>query len=1166
MSLYNIQTGFSAGEMSPSLFGRTDLAKYKLGGSTLRNGFVNYRGGFSSRAGLAYVGMCKQGAPNPGGTATQNPPRDITFQFNLTQGYALEWGDNYLRIKSAGAYVIEAAKSVSAITQANPGVITATAHGFANGDWVYGANIGGMTELNGLTWIVQNVTTNTFTLTDLFGTAVNTFLFPAYTSGGTFSRIYTVSTPYAAIDLPFLKFTQSEDTMSLTCVNQITGTEYPAYDLVRHGATNWVLTATSFGSSIAAPSNVVAAAQSSTTTTTYYSYVVTAVDSATSEESVASSPASVKNNDIAINAGSNTVTWNGISTASSYKVYAAIPSYNVVVPAGVSYGFVGESFGGSFVDNNIIADFTTVPPLHNDPFARGQILGVAITNQGNGSYTQAGVTYTVTTSTGSQFSGVPIVVGGFIVAFYVQSSGRLYQPADTIAFGGGVATGFFTFSANPTNTQTIVVNGVTWTFVTSGATGTQTNIGVNLAATLTALAANLNASANSSINVASYTTSGGIYLIVTYKTSGTAGNSFTLAVGTAPDTVSGATLSGGDAGAGATGTLTVGPETGTYPGVVNYYQQRRVYAYTLNNPNTYWMSQPGAYTNMDAGIPTIDSDAIVGTPWAQQINGIQFLQPMPGGLVVLSGSGAWQVNGGSAVAITPADQSAQPQAYNGCHFHIQPIVANYDILYVQSKGSIVRDLSYNFFVNIYTGTDLTILSNHLFSNHQLVQWAYAEEPFKLVWAVRDDGIMLSLTYLKEQDIYAWARHDTDGLFVSVCSVTEPPAIGQQAYVDAVYTIVQRYVRGNWVYYSERMDNRSWLNPEQCFCVDAGLSYPMTFPNATLTPASAVGTSNISSTSQINGGKNYTNPTVTALDATGAGTDATFSATVSGGVITAITPLTQGQDYTMGATQLIITDPTGSDADFQPIITNIVAFTASSSVFNSGMVGDVIRVGGGKATITSYVSGTQVMADITQPITSVLLNDPNNMPVPQTSTNWSISTPTSVVTGLNHLEGLEVAILADGSVIPNQTVTNGTITLPHSYSAITIGLPFTAQVQTLYLDAPTGADTMQSKRKSIPAVTVRVEESRGYSAGCNQPDASTQANQATLPWTGMAETKERKASVHAGSSIPLFTGDDYITVNGGWDTKGQIAVQQTYPLPLNLLAVVPIYQVGDDSAP
>ena len=243
-------------------------------------------------------------------------------------------------------------------------------------------------------------------------------------------------------------------------------------------------------------------------------------------------------------------------------------------------------------------------------------------------------------------------------------------------------------------------------------------------------------------------------------------------------------------GSSASANLIIGAQTGTYPGVVSYFQGRRFYANSLNYPDTYWASQPDNYQNMDYGIPVIDSDSLSGTPWAQQINGVQFMQPMPGGLVILTGKGAWQLNGGSSVAITPSNQNAVPQAYNGCNSIIPPLVVNYDILYVQSKGSIIRDLAYNFFTSMYTGTDITVMSNHLFNNKTVVQWAYAEEPYKLIWLVMNDGSLISLTYLKEQEVQAYARHDTNGAYVGVCSVTEPP-------VDAVYFITKRYIRGHW---------------------------------------------------------------------------------------------------------------------------------------------------------------------------------------------------------------------------------------------------------------------------------------------------------------------------------------------------------------------------------
>ncbi len=1369
MGYASIQNSFIGGEFSPELYGRTDLPKYQQGASTMRNMWVNYRGGATTRAGFKYIGMCKQGAPNSGGTATDDPPVDIPFQLNLNTGYVLEFGDAYMRVKYQGAYVVESAKNVTAATNADPAVFTSALHGYSDGDWlyitgmpgtlnniiyattfasnalitvddgtqygttglsgpqgvcvspdgnkvyvanssnatvsiinaqtrqiiatvsvgttpsglaitpdgsevyvanfgsnnvsvistvsntvtntvavginpesvailpdgsvayvtnggagtvtpitiashtagsaitvgsvpagiaatpdsafVYVANFGsdsvkvietsgntvtatitvgdgpqgivvtpdgdfayvanynagsvsvittasntvtatilsypklfaiaassdsslifvnseigtlttisvasntviaattlgaaptgaqslavysqateanGFATLNGLAWIVTNKTANTYRLTDLFGNVVDSSTWDAYTAGGQTERIYTLTTSYAAADLEFLKYTQNDTVLSLALVNQETDTEYKTYDLTYTSATSWSLDAVSFAAAISAPTGVSVTAQASTTLSTWYSYVVTAVDAETGEESIASSPANVQNNDISVNAGSNTIQWIPVAGAGSYNIYATTPIYSTgavsLIPIGAAYGFLGSSFGTQFVDTNIITDFTIVPPTHQNPFARGAIARVNVTAAG-ASYSQSSISYTITTSTGSGFVGTPIAVSGAFVGFYVQNHGEGYTSSDTIA-------------------------------ITSTMGGT-----------------------------------------------------------------------------GATATLTIGATSGTYPGEVAYFQQRRGYAYTLNQPNTYFFSQPGLYTNMDSALPLSADDAIIGTPWAQQVNGVQFMVPMPTGLIILTGGGAWLLTGGNNAALTPIDQTATAQAYNGCHFHLRPLVVNYDIFYVQSKGSIVRDLSFNFFTNVYTGLDKTILSSHLFNFRQMQSWCYTEEPFKIIWVVRDDGTLLSFTVLKEQNIEGWARHDTNGLLIRVCSITEPP-------VDALYAIIKRYIVGEgvWAYYSERADNRNWPSPEDCFCVDAGLSYPMTFPNAVLTPTAADGGNNISSVLIVGGGSGYTSPTATAVDATGMGSGASFTVTVSSGVITAITPVTQGQNYTKGATSMIITDSTGTDAVVYPNITNIVNFTTDNGVFTADMIGDVIRInnnnasiatgfapvpnGGGKAVITSVYSSTAIAADIIEPITNVIPDNDGDVPLPVNPNYWSLSTPTKTVTGLNHLEGMQVSILADGSVVTPQTVIGGTITLPIAASAITIGLPFICQLQTLYLDAETQTGTMQGARKNIQAVTVRMQNSRGIQVGTNQPDASTQPNGATVPWENMISMKERDGITPPGTAIPLITGDRRALVPGKWAKPGQIAIQITDPLPATILAIIPEWQLGD----
>jgi len=269
--------------------------------------------------------------------------------------------------------------------------------------------------------------------------------------------------------------------------------------------------------------------------------------------------------------------------------------------------------------------------------------------------------------------------------------------------------------------------------------------------------------------------------------------------------------------------------TGVYPGVSSYFQQRLCYANAGGQyVSTFWLSKVGAPYNFDVSNPSQANDAITGTLVSLEVNEIKSLIPMPTGLVVLTTHGAWILNGGQGgVAtqggpITPTTATATPQAYIGAN-DVPPIVLNYDILFVQQKGSIVRDLTFNIYANIYTGNDISVLSSHLFYDHQVLEWAYAEEPFKVIWVVREDGILLSLTVVKEQDMYGWARHDTLGNFTSVATVTE-------GHLDATYFAVERptmIAGGNNLMIERLVDRQFPIGAEDAWCVDSGVG---TIPN------------------------------------------------------------------------------------------------------------------------------------------------------------------------------------------------------------------------------------------------------------------------------------------------------------------------------------------------
>jgi len=221
-------SSFTAGEISPRLEGQITLERYRQGLSDLTNMVVMPHGGVQRRPGTEFLGEVKNSAIKS---------RLIPFQFKTSDTYILEFGNLTMRVYRNGLQVLTgSAKTITAVTQANPGVLTSASHGFSNGDEIFITGVVGMTQLNDRNFIVANVTANTFTLKDAFGANINTTSFTAYTSGGTADEIYETATPYAEADLFNLRYAQSADTMYIV---------HPSYEvrkLTRTGSANWTFT------------------------------------------------------------------------------------------------------------------------------------------------------------------------------------------------------------------------------------------------------------------------------------------------------------------------------------------------------------------------------------------------------------------------------------------------------------------------------------------------------------------------------------------------------------------------------------------------------------------------------------------------------------------------------------------------------------------------------------------------------------------------------------------------------------------------------------------------------------------------------------------------------------------------------------------------------------
>ena len=248
-----------------------------------------------------------------------------------------------------------------------------------------------------------------------------------------------------------------------------------------------------------------------------------------------------------------------------------------------------------------------------------------------------------------------------------------------------------------------------------------------------------------------------------------------------------------------------------YPSAVGFFEDRLVFAGSKAQPQTYWASKSGDYYNFSVSVPLVDDDAITGTLASGQMNAIKAIVSF-GEIIMLTSGGEYRVSGGGE-NFTPTNQQARAQEYRGIN-DLTPVVIGGRIVYVQQHGGIVRDLAYSYDVDKYTGDDVSILAAHLFDGHTIVGMTYQQIPDSVVWCVRDDGVLLGMTYVKEQDVYAWHRHTTQGQFIDVCAISGTNE-------DELWAVIKR----GSSYCVEQMSARFTSDdPADQFFVDSGFSY------------------------------------------------------------------------------------------------------------------------------------------------------------------------------------------------------------------------------------------------------------------------------------------------------------------------------------------------------
>jgi hypothetical protein len=776
------QISFAAGEVSEDVASRVDLSKRAVAAALIENFIPTATGSVDNRPGSQFVARCK-------GTGST---RLLPFAFNDTDTLVVELGDSYARFHASGAQVLDSnsTSSITGATSADPVVVTTSAaHNLSSNDEVYLTGVGGMTELNGRNFLVTVLTTTTFSIQTLDGDDVDGTGYTAYTSGGTVYPVYEVTTPWAAADLFDLRFSQLADVLT------ITHPDYTPQELIRTANDNWsvgdvdLIPQTSYPSDLEAEcrttvetfsiSNITRANPAVVTTSTTHTYETGDIVHITGAVGM-----------VQINHFQYSITK---LTGSTFSLQHVDTGANI---NSTSFGTYASGATATTVVNPRQYTVTAVDADTGEESLHGldnRVLTITGISQANPAVV------TVTTGHGlrdldeieiSGVAGMTELNGLRFEAIYISNT------SFSIRYLSGEDVDSTTFTAYSSGGSVYPL----FTEVVSSADSDWNNV---LQWTPVAGASDYNVYASSTFGVMGFI--------------GTTGKARFQDRNISPDT----TVTPPHAYSPFADPL----NTGNFnPGCVGFFQQRRVFGNTNGAPNRLYLSQTGNIYNFSRSQPSRDSDAFNASILSPRVDEIKHLVPLSD-LIAFTAGGEYAVNSYSGAGIAPTTIQLKAQSYYGST-NLRPLVSGGAALFM-SPGTHIRDLNYQFSEDKFVARDMTVLARHLFNGKVISDWDFASSPYSLIWAVRSDGRLLSMTYQQEQDVYAWAQHSTSGKYKSVCVIPE-------SNNDTPYFVVLRTVGGVQRQFIERLPTRDFDDIQDAVFVDAGLTYdaPFTITGAT----------------------------------------------------------------------------------------------------------------------------------------------------------------------------------------------------------------------------------------------------------------------------------------------------------------------------------------------
>jgi len=507
-----------------------------------------------------------------------------------------------------------------------------------------------------------------------------------------------------------------------------------------------------------------------------------------------------------------------------------------------------------------------------------------------------------------------------------------------------------------------------------------------------------------------------------------------------------------------------------YPGTIGLYQQRSAYGGSTYRPQFIWASRTSDYENMRLG--TLATHAL-----AYEIaSGNQdFIKWLIGFSEIIVGTQGAEYKVGPPIkgeALTWSNVSAPIQStYGGSD--IQPIVGNDVVLFWGKQKRRLWELIYSWDAEAYTSRDLALYAENV-TEGGIVDMAYQQNPFPIVWAIRADGKPIAMTYLRMHKVEGWHEHPTDGLVESVAVI---PSSGE----DEVWFSVQRTINTLTKRYIERMKPHNWgTDQKDCFFVHSGLTF--------------------------DGGA--------AVNITGIAVGADpFKVTVTA----AAHGRSNGQQVRF---EDIVAGAAGVGETDLAAFLNHKVFTVADKADDTFILKDKdneIYIDG--EIFTAYTSG------------------------------GTVRRVENVMTDLGHLVAKEVAILADGIPLPNETVSaGGTITIDEYANKVHVGLPYVPELMPMNIEIPLRSGTSLARNKRIVGASINFYKSAGCKFGTDEKHTD--------------QVNFMKTSDTMGQATPLYTGDKEVSFSGGYNTFTNLYIRQEVPLPLTVLSIIPTIDIAE----